>query len=390
MAGQKTKQSADRRGRSGLTHLRTYSPITRRSFGIAAAAAIGMTFTYPVRRAFADETKINYMGWQGYDDATNLNGFMTKNNLVLQPTYMESQEQWMTAMQSGGRGNMDLGTPVDFYVPDVGPGGLLAPLDLSLIPNMQRVFPVLRNMDNLNVGGKTYAVPFTFGALCMMYNAKVIPEAPTSWWELFNPKYKKKAAVVEDTIGVFMIFCMMATGTRTPWRVTEEMKKKTVDLMIKFKKEQALTICASYGDLGALLGNGEVVIAQGWEPVSTFTGKNPPPIKWCYPKEGTTNFVDTFAIFADAPHMELDHKILNNVMSADAQAACAAKNTTAVTNMDAVPLLSEKMRSLYPYDNIESYFQKCGGHYKMFPRKNAGEYLTYDQILQGWEEFLKA
>ena len=378
---------------SGLVNMRTYSPMSRRRFGTSAAAAaaagIGLTVGYGPRQAQA-ATDINYMGWQGYDDAVAVGGFLEDNDLVLQTTYMESQEQWMTAIQSGGRGNLDVGTPVDFYVPFTAEAGLLAPLDMSLIPNMTQVIPQFQNLGNLTIGGNTYAVPFTFGSLPLMYNADVIKEPPTSWWELFNPEYQGRATFVEDALGVVMIFSRMANDTMTPWLNTPEMGEKTVELMIKFKKEQALTICASYGDLAALLGSGEVVIAQGWEPVSTWTGEDSPPIKWSYPKEGTVGFVDTYAIFADAPHMEWDHKILNHVMSPEAQASNAELNAAAVTNMEAIALLTEGTRQLYPYDDIPSYFDKLGGPTQMFPLEEGGEYLSYDQLLEGWEEFLKA
>lgn len=375
---------------SGLVRMRTYSPMSRRRFGLAAAAAgFGLTVAYGSRRAAA-ATDINYMGWQGYDEAIGAGGFLEQNGLVLQTTYMESQEQWMTAMKSGSRGNLDVGTPVDFYVPFTARAGLLAPLDASKIPNLQKVFPQFQTSENLNVDGKLYAVPLTWGSLPLMYNADVIKEPPASWHELFNPAYKGKAAVVEDSLGVLMIFCRMANATMTPWFMTKEMKDKTVELLIKFKKEQALTICASYGDLAALLGSGEVVIAQSWEPVSTWTGESSPPIKWSYPKEGTTNFVDTFAIYADAPNMELDHRIMNQVLSVEAQVQNAEKNAAAVTNSDAVAKLTEKTKALYPYDDVGSFFQQTGGPTKMFPLEEGGEFLTYDQLLEGWEEFLKA
>ena len=377
---------------SGLVSMRSMgvAPMTRRQFGKAsiAAAVAGMTVGYPLRSAAA--TNIAYMGWQGYDDAANVGGFLDNNGMVMDATYMESQEQWIASMQSGGRGNLDIGTPVDIYMSFAIAAGMFEPLDLSLIPNLDRVFPDLKNLDNLMSDGKQYAVPFTFGSLPLMYNADVIKEPPTSWWELFNPKYKGKATVVEDSLGTFMIFSMMANETKTPWYNTKEMAEKATELMIRFKKEQALTICAGYGDLAALLGNGEVVIASSWEPVSQWTGENSPSIKWSYPIEGTPNFVDTYAIFADAPNLELDHKILNHIMSAEAQAANSELNACAVANMDAVPLLTDHTRSLYPYDDVEGFFVRAGGHMKMFPLEEGGEYLSYDQLLDYWEEFLKA
>ena len=65
-------------------------------------------------------------------------------------------------------------------------------------------------------------------------------------------------------------------------------------------------------------------------------------------------------------------------------------NSTAVTNMDALPLLSDNVRSMYPYDDIESFFKRAGGHMQMFPLEDGTPYQTYDQLLEGWEEFLKA
>jgi len=372
---------------SGLVRLRTMS---RRNFALsAAAAAAGLSVMGPFRPAAA-ATSITYMGWQGYDDAVNVDGFLDKNGLVLATTYMESLEQLLAAIQNGGKGSMDLGILANSYVQYAAEGGLLQPLDMSQIPNIQQLFPDFRNMESLHYQGKAYAVPFAWGSLPLMYNADVIKTPPDSWWELFNPAYKGKAAIVKDIGGVFQIFSIMANKTKTPWNNTKEMLDKTVDLLIKFKKEQARTICESYGDLGGLLGNGEVIIAQGWEPVSQMTGKNSPTIKWVYPKEGYPNFVDSYVIVADAPHMDWDHKILNHVLSAKAQAVTSAKNTTAVVNQEAVALLTDAQRSLYPYNDINSFFEKAGGFGQMFPFKPGSQYESYDNILKGWERFLKA
>src|SRR5215210_6113420 len=106
MVDRRNSSFAGRGGAPGLVRLRTIAPMTRRSFGVSlAAAGIGLTVGYPVSTATA-ATTVNYMGWQGYDEAANVNGFLDKNDIVLQPTYMESQEQWITAVRGGGRGNM--------------------------------------------------------------------------------------------------------------------------------------------------------------------------------------------------------------------------------------------------------------------------------------------
>ena len=77
-------------------------------------------------------------------------------------------------------------------------------------------------------------------------------------------------------------------------------------------------------------------------------------------------------------------------MSVEAQVASAEKNASAVTNMDAVPLLSAKTKALYPYDDIAGFFKKVGGHYRAPPLEADSEFESLDAVLKGWEEFLKA
>ena len=376
----------------GLVHSRSILPMNRRNFvtGGLAAGAAAATLGFGPKTARAGDS-VQYMGWLGYDEAANVGGFLDQNDAVLQATYMESAEQWQAAIQGGGRGNMDLGTPVSFHIPHAARQGWLEPLDMSKLPNMQQVFPEFASVPDLNPDGQAYAVPFTWGSLPLMYNADVIKEPPNSWWELFNPEYKGKVTVVEDSTGVFMTFAMML-GVREPWNLTREKWRETTDLMIKFKKEHALRITPGYGELAASLGSGEVLMSISWEPVSTWTGEGSPTIKWAYPEEGTVNFVDTYAIFKDAPNLELDHAILNHVMSKEAQAGNAEVNATAVANKEALALLGDTARGFYPYDDVGSFFERAGGHTRMFPLEEGerGEFLTYDQVLDGWEEFLKA
>ena len=131
-----------RPGGSGIVRARQFLPMSRRRFlGMSAAAAgVGLAGGLSPRRALS-ATEVAYMGWLGYDEAANVGGFLDQNDAVLQATYMESAEQWQSAIQGGGRGNMDLGTPVSFHIPHAARQGWLEPLDTSKIPNLQQTFP---------------------------------------------------------------------------------------------------------------------------------------------------------------------------------------------------------------------------------------------------------
>ncbi len=383
---------------TGLVHLRTFAPMTRRGFAkgalaagtlaagalAAGAAAVGLAG----REARAAEG-VNYFGWQGYDLVPNAGGFMDQNGLYLETTYISTNEEILAAARAAGKGQMDLVTPMHCFIPLYNQGGLLEPLDLSRIPNIQGLFPEFQNVPELMKDGQLYALPFAWGALQLMYNADVIAEPPTAWEDLFKPEYKGKASAVLDVFGVMVPFAAMATGRKAPTRLTQAELDKTVDLLIAFKKEHALTF-ATYGDLAGLFATGEAIIGIASEAVSVWAGPDAPTLKWVMPELGGNAFLDCWAMIADSPHRDRNYEILNQILSPEAQALDAELNAQGVVVEAAVALLKDTERALYPYDDIGSFFERAGGLTPMYPLEPEGDFVTYDQVLDGWDKFLSA
>ena len=67
------------------------------------------------------------------------------------------------------------------YVPLLVALDVIQPIDEALVPNLADVMSVFRNDKNINVDGKLYGVPFTWGSAPMLYDPAVIPTAPTTW-----------------------------------------------------------------------------------------------------------------------------------------------------------------------------------------------------------------
>jgi spermidine/putrescine transport system substrate-binding protein len=223
-----------------------------------------------------------------------------------------------------------------------------------------------------------------------MYNAEVISEPPTSWHDLMKPEYVGKTAMVYDVMGIMVHTPMFVTGTKTPTLLTRDELDATIDWLIKFKKEHALTITSAYGDLAALYASGEVIIAPAWTPTAIWAGPDAPKLDWVAPKEGMLVFSDVFSMFKDAPNMDLNYKILNHSLSPEVQANTANLIMTAVTVADAVPLLDEVPRNLYRYDSIAEWFELSGGPFPGWPIDPPEGIMSFDDIMEGWERFVSA
>ena len=378
-------------GTSGLANVRMAGSISRRSFslglaGAALAGAVGMPGD-----AFAQKSaSVNYMGWQGYDDGLNIDGWFKKNGIDLKSTYIGTNEEIITAAAAGGMGSMGIVTAAEIYLPTYTEAGVLDEISLDVLPNWKGLFPEISSLIPISERNTTLGVPIVWGEYPIVYNADVIKEAPTSWQDLLKPEYKGRVSMVADVMGLLIFAPMAANATRTPTRITQAELDRTIDWLIQIKKEQCRTIAPTYGELGALFATGEVLIAPAWTPTVAWAGKNAPTLKWVIPEEGTGLFVDIFGVIKKAPNRAQIDSILNHSLSPEAQANNANINMTAVTVKDAVPLLSEDARKLYPYDDIGGWFKKAGAPFPPWLVKQAGDHVGYEEIIQGWERFLSA
>jgi len=376
--------------RRGLVRLRTGGTLSRRAFTMGALAAGAAMARRSIPSAGASGAEVNYMGWQGYEEALKTDGFLERNDIVLRTSYITGNEEIITKATSGGLGTMDLVTPDGAHTRFMSELGILEPLDVSRLPNLASLFPEFTSMTDTVIGGKRYSVPFMWGSIPLMYNADLVKEPPTSWLDLLKPEFKGKVALVEDMISMIGDFALAATDAEVPTWLTPEQMKATFDLLTRIKKEQARAIAPTYGELATLFATGEVIAAPAWQPVSVWAG-NKVNLKWVEPKEGVWVFVDCYAMAKDAPNQDANYLLLNQAISPAGQANAANINMTACTVKDAVPMLTEQARAIYPYDNLSSAFAKSGGRmYPLYPTEPDGKHATFDDILGAWEDFLKA
>ncbi|HYM98512.1 MAG TPA: extracellular solute-binding protein, partial [Aestuariivirgaceae bacterium] len=161
--------------------------------GFAAAAAAGLI---PVR-AHAAST-VTFLGWQGYDDPITFDDFTKTKEITLNTTYIGNNDEIVTKLRSGGIGQIDIVTPYMGYIPLLVKLDVIQPIDTARVPNLEKIIPLFRNDPNVNVDGKLYSVPFTWGSGPMMYDPAIFPNPPASWMDLLKPEYTGKVGMMDD------------------------------------------------------------------------------------------------------------------------------------------------------------------------------------------------
>ncbi len=370
-----------------ILRTRSYTEVDRRTVmkGMAAAGAVA-AMGLPSQKAEAARA-LSYVGWEGYDTFLQAGDFPAKNDLDLQKTYISTADEIITKLRLDAS-QVDLCTPYFIHDDFLAKEKLLQPIDLSKIPNFEKIHPTIISYTegNMSEGGAWYSVPMTYGSICMMYNADRIPQ-PTSWTDMLKDEYKGKVAITNDYPGNLFAWARVA-GVEQPNRMTHAELDHVVKALIKLKKDHLRTIASSYGELINLLASGEVVISQGWEPVSVWVGDKV-NIKPAYPKEKSMGFIEGYSIGHGSGNVDDAHAFINNALSMEGQLAGGQGNSMPVVTGEAMAKISDGNKALYNYDALDDYFQVKTDVVPMYALEADGKHATWDDYQEAWERVLK-
>lgn len=377
----------EKKSTAGLIRTRSYVMPTRRGFMAGAATTLGLGLAGGGAARAQTTKNLNYLGWEGYDSFLEGGTFTEEMALKLGKSYISNSDEIIAKLRIDSS-QVDLCTPYFIHDDFLASQDLLEPLDLAKIPNFEKVDPIIRQYceANMSEAGLWYSVPMTYGSICMMYNAKKA-QKPTSWTDMLKEEYKGKIAITNDYPGNFFAWGRVA-GVENPNRMTYKELDTVVDLLITLKKNHLRTIASSYGELINLLATEEVVMCQGWEPVSVWVGDDV-DIRPAYPKEKSMGFIEGYSIGKGSSNIDAAHAAINNGLSLEGQLAGAEANTMPVVNIDAMPQVSDGNRALYDYDNIENYFTVRATTVPMYPLESDGVHASWDDYQEAWERVLK-
>ncbi|CAN7439148.1 ABC transporter substrate-binding protein [Bosea sp. LjRoot237] len=209
--------------------------------------------------------------------------------------------------------------------------GLLDPLTPAKAPNLANLVPGSTHMDAM---WANYLQPW----LGIAYNKSVMKTTPTSWTELFDPKYKGRVIIpsLQNTEGLPNIFMAghLASGAAmdAAQKDTDAGFKKLATL-----KSNLLTIYTQQPQAYNLLEQGEAyMIACGMSSYALERKAAGAPIDLVAPKEGVFAMPSGIAVIKGAPQSELAFAYVNEMLGADFQSKLAEPTFSLATNK-AVP-----------------------------------------------------
>jgi spermidine/putrescine transport system substrate-binding protein len=294
--------------------------------------------------------------WKGYDNPAAFTD-LKAHGLKTQWEYISaSNNEIITKLRGGAKGSIDVVTPGAVFLPAMVEAGLLDPIDLSKVPNVKSLYPQFQDPSWAQVDGKTYGVPITFYDFPVNSRPDIVAQEIATYKELAGPKYKGKLVTVNDPQNLYLML-KDVLGTSDFSQLTKAQLDQGVALFRSIKPN-LVTIAASFGDVIDLMSRGDAGLCiLGYGLVqSTLLSRNIKCTNYAPTKTGTLTGVDLYCIAADAPNSTGSYAVLNAVLAPRGNSLMSSFQYTGVTNPAAVALLPKNQRTLFPYNDLNSYF----------------------------------
>ncbi len=289
------------------------------------------------------------------------------------PVYGELDEA-LAKLRGGFKA--DVINPCVDYIPTLVKLDLIEPIDTSLIPRWNDLFPFFREIPEIQAGeGKVWMVPQDAGLEGIMYRKDKIDPPPTSWNDLWNEKYAGRIAM-QDYARNAIAVAALALGYEDPFRLNDDDLQKVKDYLIK-QKPLLVNYFESDADIDNMFKSGEVWLSFGWtSDANLLTEEEGIPVEYVSPKEGALSWICGYSIVKGTKKKYAAHALINHYLDPEVQYIEVVDFEYFVSNQKVLDLLEPEEIEAVRLDRPEEI---QNAHVEIIPD-------NYDKWLQIWEE----
>jgi len=207
--------------------------------------------------------------------------------------------------------------------------GVIETLDYSKLSNAKSILPQMKY---------PYGIGHIYSGKVVVYNPKLIPQAPTRFKDAFDPKHGNKMGIIDIQYQWVMAAATLAAGGK----VTDFEPGKAV---LMEAKKAGVRVYPTNEAFAQALKNEEIGIGIMWKARAVQWQNAGINVQSAAPSEGLPMYVSGFAIPKNAPNKEGAYAYMNAMLEKSAQENFAIDmgyNPT-VTNATVAPDLQQRI-----------------------------------------------
>ena len=268
---------------------------------ITAIAWAALTLSSPAQAA----GKLGIYNWFDYMPQELLDKFSKEYDVEIAMETYDSNETLLVRLKVGVTG-YDIGVPGGYMVAILIKEGLLEKVHANKLSNFGNMTE--KWIDVYFDPGREYSVPYQWGSTAFMVDTAVYGGDIDTLAILFDPPDVLKGKInmlkdVNDVINAGLRYLGFPRCNSNPEQI------KQLNAMLQKAKQNWLSF-NSRGAEGVLV-SGDAAAGQIWNGFGMRARMERPSLKYAYPKEGLTAWMDNLVVFKGAPNLENATKFLN-------------------------------------------------------------------------------
>ena len=226
-----------------------------------------------------------------------------------------SSNESMYAKVSSGSAVYDVIIPSDYMIERMVSEDLLAPLDLSRIPNYKYIDDKFKGDNIYYEGGSdnVYSVPYFYGMIGIIYNSSIVDEADAekqSWDLMWDEKYSRDILQFNNSRDAF--------GTalyRLGYDVNDATDEQWREALATLKEQKSIVQGYVMDEIFNKMSSGSAAIAAYYAGDFLTMYENNDSLSFYYPKEGTNSYIDAMCIPKNSSNYDLALEYINFMCS---------------------------------------------------------------------------
>lgn len=297
--------------------------------------AIVLTLAFAVP-ALAGSGELYLYIWSEYIPDEVIENFTKETGIKVHISNYDSNEAMYAKIKLAGDG-YDLIVPSSDYVGLMRRQDMLLPLDKSRLTNFANLSD--KFTDQPFDPDNTFSVPYMWGSTAIAVNTGLLGEsAVTSYADLWKPEMKGRLLLPNDPREVFAI-ALKSLG----YSLNETDPAHLEQAYQKLKKLMPyVRVFDSDSPKQALL-SGEVSVGVVWNGEAYIANQENPEIKYVYPKEGFSMWMDSLCIPKGAKNLDEAHAFLNYLLRPDVAATISTEMGYSTPNAKAAEFLEPEV-----------------------------------------------
>jgi putative spermidine/putrescine transport system substrate-binding protein len=243
--------------------------------------------------------QLKVLAWDGYADTDLVREFEQQHKANVAVTYVYSDDELWSKVNEAKNGGYDLLAVNTAELQRYIQKGLVRAIDTQRITNIPQQLPRFQQRNSipgLVKNDRTYAIPYTYSEMGLIYNRKLVHQPPASIKALWDPAYTGKVLAFNTSNHNFTL-AALSLGITSPFHQSPEQLQLSARRLIELRRN-ILTFYSSPQEAVKLFKTQEVALIYanyGSQQLKALADIGA-DVGYVMPQDGTLAWLDCWAI----------------------------------------------------------------------------------------------